>query len=123
MRLLPWQGADGKPCYLDTDADGSSFLSRLADNVEAVQLGLGRDLLARIRRYEAEQLLSEDDLRVVVTHLCTALADVLRVAESRGARVPDADEDEGGGNADDAVRLRQAVQSITGRAFVRRDLS
>ncbi|WP_335971602.1 hypothetical protein [Streptomyces sp. CA2R106] len=118
MRLLPWQGADGKPCYLDTDASGSSFLSRLADNVEAVQLGLGRDLLANVRKYTAEQAPPESDLRVMVAHLCMALADALRVAESRGGRlpVPDVDED-----ARETVRLRQVVQSFNERAIGRWD--
>ena len=36
--LLPWSGPDGKPCYLNTD-DKGGYMSRLADNMEAVQLG------------------------------------------------------------------------------------
>ncbi len=112
------QGADGKPCYLDADASGSSFLSRLADNVEAVQLGLGRDLLTNVRKYTAEQAPPESDLRVMVAHLCMALADALRVAESRGGRlpVPDVNED-----ASETVRLRQVVQSFNERAIGRWD--
>lgn len=119
MRLLPWLGVDGKPCYLDTDADGASFLSRLADNMEAVQLGMSRDLLENVQKYTAERVPPEADLRAIVSHLCMALADVLRVAESRGDRVPTPDEyDEG-----DAVRLSQAVQSFTDRAIERRTAS
>ncbi|GAA2670561.1 hypothetical protein GCM10010310_09250 [Streptomyces violaceolatus] len=38
LRLLPWSGPDGKPCYLSTD-DSGGYISRLADNIEAVQLG------------------------------------------------------------------------------------
>ncbi|MEW1866361.1 hypothetical protein AB0399_39320 [Streptomyces sp. NPDC088194] len=115
MRLLPWLGVDGKPCFLDTDADGSSFLSRLADNLEAVQLGMSRDLLENVRKYTGERVPPESDLRAMVSHLCMALADVLRVAESRGERVPPPDEDD----EVDAVRLLQAVQSFTDRAIDR----
>lgn len=44
VRLLPWAGPEGKPCYLTGDGSGG-YLSRLADNMEAVQLGLAADLL------------------------------------------------------------------------------
>ncbi|MFE5594777.1 hypothetical protein [Streptomyces sp. NPDC056549] len=46
LRLLPWAGPDGKPCYLSTD-DDSSHLSRLADTTESIQLGLASDLVTR----------------------------------------------------------------------------
>ena len=29
LRLLPWTGPDGKPCFLSTD-DSSGYMSRLA---------------------------------------------------------------------------------------------
>jgi hypothetical protein len=38
LRLLPWSGPEGKPCYLSTD-DQNGYMSRLADNIESVQLG------------------------------------------------------------------------------------
>jgi hypothetical protein len=117
MRLLPWPGVDGKPCYLDTNADGSSFLSRLADNMEAVQLGMSRDLLDNVRKYTDDQAPSEMDLRAIVSHLSMALADVMRVAESRGQRVPVPDEDIS--DSDDA-RLADTVRSFTDRAVDRR---
>jgi hypothetical protein len=44
LRLLPWSGPEGKPCYLSTDQTGG-FMSRLADNIEAVQLGTATELL------------------------------------------------------------------------------
>lgn len=44
LRLLPWTGPEGKPCYLSTD-DRGGYMSRLADNVEAVQLGSAAQLL------------------------------------------------------------------------------
>lgn len=38
LRLLPWSGPEGKPCYLSTD-DREGYMSRLADYIEAAQLG------------------------------------------------------------------------------------
>lgn len=46
-RLLPWTTPDGNPCYLSTD--GRGYLSTLADSIEAVQLGLGEQLLEHAR--------------------------------------------------------------------------
>lgn len=48
LRLLPWPGPEGKPCFLSTD-DNSGHLSRLADSAEAVQLGVAAELGARLR--------------------------------------------------------------------------
>ncbi|WMD09606.1 hypothetical protein [Streptomyces sp. FXY-T5] len=47
-RLLPWLSAEGNPCYLVTDDDGS-YLSRLADDLEAVQLATATDVLGLAR--------------------------------------------------------------------------
>ncbi|MFJ7126428.1 hypothetical protein [Streptomyces sp. NPDC098101] len=51
-RLLPWTGDGGKPCYLLGDGEG--YVSRVADNIESVQLGMAADLLGHV-----EGLLSE----------------------------------------------------------------
>jgi hypothetical protein len=84
LRLLPWAGPEGKPCYLSTD-DRGGYLSRLADNVEAVQLGTAAELLD-----EASETLDDEDagpevVRRLAQELTGALRDVLRVATSRGA--------------------------------------
>ncbi|WP_217139720.1 hypothetical protein [Streptomyces sp. AC627_RSS907] len=82
-RLLPWSGSDGKPCYLVTDDDGGP-VSRLADTTEATQLRMGVELLAH-----AHDLLPRaphGELRYLAECLTQALADALRVAESRGRR-------------------------------------
>lgn len=42
-RLLPWTGSEEKPCYLIGDGDG--YVSRIADQVEGVQLGMAGSLL------------------------------------------------------------------------------
>ncbi|MEU1211271.1 hypothetical protein ABZ424_02165 [Streptomyces sp. NPDC005790] len=40
-RLLPWTGLDGKPCYVL--GDGAGYVSRIADDVESVQLGMAAE--------------------------------------------------------------------------------
>lgn len=50
-RLLPWTTPDGNPCYLSTD--GRGYLSTLADSIEAVQLGMGEELLEHVREVVA----------------------------------------------------------------------
>ncbi|MFJ3643339.1 hypothetical protein ACIPRD_26785 [Streptomyces sp. NPDC090108] len=83
LRLLPWQGPEGKPCYLSTgDRDG--YMSRLADNIESVQLGSAAELLERA----CETLDTRDadlaEMRQLAHALAGSLRDVLRVAASRG---------------------------------------
>jgi len=83
MRLLPWSGPEGKPCYLSTD-DLRGYISRLADNVEAVQLGTAAELLEEVSKTLDDQDKDLTDLRRLVHDLTGALRDVLRVATSRG---------------------------------------
>ncbi|MGR3936456.1 hypothetical protein LCH29_26630 [Streptomyces sp. BRA346] len=87
MRLLPWSSPDGKPCYL-APGDGNSPLSRRADEVEALQLSMGAQLLAHARALLDDRKASAGELRFLATRLTEALRDVLRVAESRGERLP-----------------------------------
>ncbi|MBT2487879.1 hypothetical protein J7E96_04895 [Streptomyces sp. ISL-96] len=86
LRLLPWEGPEGKPCFLSAD-DSSGYLSRLADNTEAVQLGLGADLLKSASEVLSDSTSTSVDLRALAGALTSALRDVLRVAESRGHRL------------------------------------
>ncbi|RPK78787.1 hypothetical protein EES45_17085 [Streptomyces sp. ADI97-07] len=83
LRLLPWSGPGDKPCYLSTD-DPGGYMSRLADNIEAVQLGTASDLLDAASEALDNQGTSLDDMRCLVKELTGALRDVLRVATSRG---------------------------------------
>ncbi|MCX5140312.1 hypothetical protein [Streptomyces sp. NBC_00338] len=87
LRLLPWLGPEGKPCYLSTD-DASGHLSRLADNIEAVQLGMATDLLERASEALGDEDAESEELRHLVTDLTEALHEVLRAATSRGHRLP-----------------------------------
>ncbi|WP_327300661.1 hypothetical protein [Streptomyces goshikiensis] len=86
LRLLPWSGPDGKPCYLSADAP-TGYLSRLADNTEEIQLGLGSELLAHAADVLADTVSDPEELRLLAADLTGALRDVLRVAASRGHRL------------------------------------
>ncbi|MFI0144656.1 hypothetical protein [Streptomyces globisporus] len=83
LRLLPWSGPGDKPCYLSTD-DPDGYMSRLADNIEAIQLGTASELLDEAAEALDNQRTSLDDMRCLVKELTGALRDVYRVATSRG---------------------------------------
>ncbi|KIF68860.1 hypothetical protein HY68_09985 [Streptomyces sp. AcH 505] len=87
LRLLPWSGPEGKPCYLSTD-DSGGYLSRLADNTEAVQLGMAGELLEHAAVVLSDQETEPNELRLLATDMSGTLRDVLRVATSRGHRLP-----------------------------------
>jgi hypothetical protein len=88
-RLLPWTSPEGKPCYLSTD--GRGYLSALADSIETVQLSMGQEVLeyARDATVPGAKTLSATEYRWLACRLAEALADALRVADSRGQRIPD----------------------------------
>ncbi|CBG72162.1 hypothetical protein F3K40_13605 [Streptomyces sp. LBUM 1478] len=84
VRLLPWTGIEGKPCCLVGDGRGGP-ISRLADATESIQLGMASELLAHARDMLPNALPGE--LAFLSARLTEALADALRVAESRGHRL------------------------------------
>ncbi|MFE7839359.1 hypothetical protein ACFU53_25900 [Streptomyces sp. NPDC057474] len=84
VRLLPWAGGEGKPCYLVTDEEGGA-VSRLADATEAIQLGMGAELLGHAREVLPD--MPRGELRFLAERLTEALGEALRVAESRGRRL------------------------------------
>ncbi|MFF7648354.1 hypothetical protein ACFZCY_00545 [Streptomyces sp. NPDC007983] len=86
LRLLPWSGPEGKPCYVSTD-DDNSRLSRKADEIEALQLDMGAQLLGHAKRLLANEKVGVVELRFLACRLAEALTDALRVAESRGGRL------------------------------------
>ncbi|MFH9892024.1 hypothetical protein ACH4OQ_18435 [Streptomyces luteogriseus] len=86
-RLLPWPSPGGNPCYLVTDDDGS-YLSRLADDLEAVQLATGIDVLGHARKVLVDPASPYREVRFAGLRLAECLSDALRVAESRGMRLP-----------------------------------
>ncbi len=88
LRLLPWATPDGLPCYLSTDGEG--YLARLANGIEEVQLTMGQELLDHTRGVLApgERALTDAEYRWLACRLTEALSDALRVADSRGQRIP-----------------------------------
>ncbi|MEU2342194.1 hypothetical protein ABZ745_10265 [Streptomyces sp. NPDC013082] len=83
LRLLPWSGPEGKPCYLSTDDQGG-YMSRLADNIEAAQLRTAALLLEMASGSLDDEDAEPIELRRLGHDLTGALKDVLRVAVSRG---------------------------------------
>ncbi|WP_455352331.1 hypothetical protein [Streptomyces sp. SYSU K217416] len=84
-RLLPWTGPDGNPCYLSTDGNG--YVLRVADQMEAVQLGMAADVLQCAQPLIADRQATAAELRFAAARLSECLADALRIAESRGGRL------------------------------------
>ncbi|WDM12870.1 hypothetical protein J3S85_15815 [Streptomyces lavenduligriseus] len=91
-RLLPWS-ENGKRVYLHA-GDPKDVISRLADEMEEAQLGAGREVLGAARTLLDDPDASRPELRFTATRLTECLFDALRIAESRGERLAD-DEDEG----------------------------
>ncbi|WP_432125512.1 hypothetical protein [Streptomyces sp. bgisy082] len=87
LRLLPWAGPDGKPCFLSTD-DNESRLSNLADTLESTYLDLATETLDHATEVLNLPEAGPEDLRAVSINLTEALSHALRVAESRGQRLP-----------------------------------
>ncbi|PNG98560.1 hypothetical protein SMF913_14585 [Streptomyces malaysiensis] len=85
-RLLPWTGPEGKPCYLDTNG-WEGFMSRLADHIEAEQLGMASELLGQALQVRDDETADLEKPRLLAAQLAGALRDVLRVATSRGHRL------------------------------------
>ncbi|WP_112467746.1 hypothetical protein [Streptomyces triticisoli] len=88
LRLLPWTTPEGAPCYLSTD-DPRSRLSLLADELEADLLGSAEFVLSEARPLLADEASRARELRFTRVQLAAALADALRIAKSRGARLPE----------------------------------
>ncbi|MGQ4486540.1 hypothetical protein LRE75_05850 [Streptomyces sp. 372A] len=85
IRLLPWEGQGGKPCYVL--GDGNGYVSRMADDIESVQLGMADDLLGHAADLLADRQVTSPELHFLASRLTESLRDVRRVAESRGSRV------------------------------------
>ncbi|MGW0475996.1 hypothetical protein [Streptomyces coeruleorubidus] len=83
-RLPPWTTVEGRPCYLV--GDGTGYVSRLADDIEAVQLDMADALLGHAAALLAERRVTSTELRYLALRLAESLRDVMRVTESRGAR-------------------------------------
>lgn len=98
-RLLPWSTPEGKPCYLSSDGNG--YLTRVADNIESVQLGMAGDLLDHVGELLTDGKATPDQLRFALACMSQALRDTKRIADSRGTRLPVPDDDPGSVDAED----------------------
>ncbi|MEX2969325.1 hypothetical protein [Streptomyces sp. C184] len=87
LRLLPWEGEGGKPCYLSAD-DAGGVLSRLADEIEAEQLCDGADVLKGAVAVLNDRKAGEHAVRLALRATTQSFSDVLRIADSRGTRLP-----------------------------------
>lgn len=93
LRLLPWASPDGKPCYLDSDGH-NSFLSQLADNIEAEMARAAEDVLVKAEEVLSDPRADSRALRLALVRTAYSLGNVLRIAQSREARLPDPEESE-----------------------------
>ncbi|MEV0966684.1 hypothetical protein AB0J25_29590 [Streptomyces sp. NPDC049910] len=84
LRLLPWTGAEGKPCYLI--GDGHGYVSRLADDIESVQLNVAAHLLAQTDNLLSDRSATPEQLRYAIARLAESLCDVHRIARNRNTR-------------------------------------
>ncbi|MGW0988529.1 class I SAM-dependent methyltransferase [Streptomyces sp. NPDC002486] len=83
--LSPTRAYGDHPVVTD---DNGSYLSRLADDLEAVQLATAIDVLGLARTVLDDPNSPYAEVRFAGVRLAECLTDALRVAESRGMRVP-----------------------------------
>ncbi|MEU9222907.1 hypothetical protein AB0D40_00785 [Streptomyces massasporeus] len=87
LRLLPWETDTGKPCFLSTNGT-TGRLARIADEIEADQLRDGADVLKGAQAVLNDWKSGEYAVRLALRAATQCLGDVLRIADSRGARLP-----------------------------------
>lgn len=93
IRRLPWTGQDGKPCYVI--GDGTGYVSRMADGIESVQLGMAGELIGHATEILADRKVTGAELHFLANRLTESLREVKRVAEIRGSRLDVAAADPG----------------------------
>ncbi|MFE2016982.1 hypothetical protein ACFW9O_02880 [Streptomyces sp. NPDC059499] len=85
-RLLPWV-SEGKVCILVTDEGVPGPVSRVAERVEAVQLGMAAELIGHAEAMLDAPRADAGELRYLAARLTEALRATVRVAASRGGRL------------------------------------
>ncbi|MFD0025959.1 hypothetical protein [Streptomyces sp. NPDC058382] len=85
LRLLPWSSPEGKPCYVS--GDGKGYVSRLADEMESVQLSMCVELLDHADDMLGDRDTTADQLRFLAARMAESLRDAHRIATSRGLRL------------------------------------
>ncbi|GAA3190681.1 MULTISPECIES: hypothetical protein [Streptomyces] len=86
VRVLPWETPDGKTCLLI--GDGKGLVSRVADRVEEVQLGMAAELLGHADVLLDDRRVTGVELRFLATRLAEALRCACRIAEGRVRESP-----------------------------------
>ena len=91
-------------------------MNRRADEIEALQLDMGTELLAHARALLGARTAHPGELRYLAHRLTEALRDALRIAESRGDRLADEDGAAARTNAGapEAPACRNPAQTPTG---------
>ncbi|MEU9473278.1 hypothetical protein AB0D78_43385 [Streptomyces avermitilis] len=102
LRLLPWETDTGKPCFLSTNGTPGT-LARIADDIEADQLRDGADVVQGAQAVLDDRKAGEYALRGALRAATQALGDVLRIADSRGARLPVPDDEHDADDQDDGA--------------------
>ncbi|MET7604109.1 hypothetical protein ABZU45_24895 [Streptomyces avermitilis] len=102
LRLLPWETDTGKPCFLSTNGTPGT-LARIADEIEADQLRDGADVVQGAQAVLDDRKAGEYALRRALRAATQALGDVLRIADSRGARLPVPDDEHDADDQDDGA--------------------
>ncbi|QNP72617.1 hypothetical protein IAG44_26440 [Streptomyces roseirectus] len=87
LRLLPWTTPDGRPCYLSADPDKKGHVSRLADDVEAMQMETAVKVLGHAVKVLDDPDSPPREVLFAGKRLSECLRDTVRVAESRGRRL------------------------------------
>ncbi|WLQ43007.1 hypothetical protein P8A22_25580 [Streptomyces laculatispora] len=85
IRLLPWTEQGDKTCYVI--GDGTGYVSRLADGIEGVQLGMAGDLIGHATSLLVDPKVTWGELHFLASRLTESLREVKQVAESRDSRL------------------------------------
>ncbi|MDN0198102.1 hypothetical protein [Streptomyces sp. S.PNR 29] len=69
-------------------SDPDSVMSRLADDFEDAQMAMGADVVKEASAVLGNPLSTHSEVRYIALRLSECLSDALRIAESRGLRLP-----------------------------------
>ncbi|MCZ1014511.1 hypothetical protein O1M07_09805 [Streptomyces albulus] len=101
---------------MSTDGGPHSFLSRLADDMEDVQLDMAADVQETADKVLADPLSPHAEVRYTAIRLSECLHEVRMVAESRGARLPLPDDEDNASDTDTSAAHRAGSGSLRDRA-------
>ncbi|MFI0768417.1 hypothetical protein ACH4TQ_26550 [Streptomyces sp. NPDC021218] len=88
LRLLPCSGPNGQPTYTPDDSPNGR-IARLADRVEGEQVATAEAVLSLAKgMLDTGLRIEPDECGYLMKRLTECLRDALRVAESRGGRLP-----------------------------------